>query len=388
MTSSIIAPVATSTPGGMLPAGTLWLSSVGMTTPAARAVAPGSAGTAGDQIGGDLGGYFWIKWGDCGIGDGVVLPLYPDGPVTLSFEAHQISDAAGDNDGVIEAGDLLGLAVSVKNSGPSTATDVSVDSSSVDSGVHVIDSVTSLPDIASEETVTSQPSLLAVMIDSTVLASSRLDFLLQISCTQGVFSGTFHDYLGHCDTIFFDDMEWCPGGWTHGGTSDNWQCGQPVRYSMIDADTAHSGLRVWGTGLGSGYYPGANIYLESPVINCADLTNTRLQYYRWLSCEKGAWDHARIRVNGNLVWENDREGDHVDLKWTYHDIDISAFADLNSSVKIRFELQSDYGAELGGWNIDDLAITGISDHVIGDTDGDGVQDPLDNCPTLNNPDQH
>jgi hypothetical protein len=182
-------------------------------------------------------------------------------------------------------------------------------------------------------------------------------------------------------------MESCPGGWTHAGISDNWQCGRPVRYSLIDADTAHSGLNVWGTGLESGYNPQTDIYLESPVINCADLTRAKLGYYRWLSCELGAWDHARIRVNGNLVWENDVLGDHVDLQWTYHEVDISAFADLNASVRIRFELESDYGAELGGWSIDDLAITGISGHVIGDVDGDGIKDPLDNCPNVSNPDQ-
>ncbi|TFH58683.1 MAG: hypothetical protein E4G91_09340, partial [Candidatus Zixiibacteriota bacterium] len=268
-----------------------------------------------------------------------------------------------------------------------TATDINVVLSSLTSGVHVIDSLAILPDIASEQIVNSEPSLLAVMIDSTVPRSTRLDFLLQITCTQGVFSGSSHDYAGHCDTIFLDNMESCPGGWTHGGTSDNWECGQPIRYSMIDADTAHSGSNVWGTGLASGYYPEADIYLESPVIDCADLTQTRLEYYRWLSCELGAWDHARILVNGNLVWENDRQGDHVDLQWTYHDIDISAFADLNASVKIRFELERDYGAQLGGWSIDDLVITGISGHVIGDADGDGVKDPLDNCPALSNPDQ-
>ncbi len=336
---------------------------------------------------GALGGYFWIKWGDSGIGDGVVLPLYPMDPVTLSFEAYQVSDAAGDNDGVIEAGELVSLSVSVKNSGPTTATDVNVVLSSPTSGVHVIDSLAILPDIASEQIVNSESSQFAVMIDSTVPRSTNLDFLLQMNCAQGFFSGSFHEYVGHCDTLFLDDMESCPGGWTHAGISDNWQCGRPVRYSLIDADTAHSGLNVWGTGLESGYNPQTDIYLESPVINCADLTRAKLGYYRWLSCELGAWDHARIRVNGNLVWENDVLGDHVDLQWTYHEVDISAFADLNASVRIRFELESDYGAELGGWSIDDLAITGISGHVIGDVDGDGIKDPLDNCPNVSNPDQ-
>jgi C1A family cysteine protease len=336
---------------------------------------------------GALGGYFWIKWGDSGIGDGVVVPLYPINPVTLALDAHRVSDTAGDDDVVIEAGELVGLSLSVKNSGPSTATDVSAVLSSSTGGVHVIDSLAILPDIASEQIVNSEPSQIAIMIDSTVLQDTRLDFQIQIRCNQGVFFASFHDYAGHCDTVYFDNMESCPRGWTHGGISDNWECGRPIRYSMIDADTAHSGFSVWGTGLGSGYYPEADIYLESPEINCADLTKTKLEYYRWLSCELGDWDHARIRVNGNLVWENERSGDHVDLEWTYHDVDISAFADLNASVKIRFELQSDYGAQLGGWSIDDLTITGISGHVIGDADGDGIKDPLDNCPTVSNLDQ-
>src|SRR5690606_37573739 len=135
---------------------------------------------------------------------------------------------------------------------------VSVTLSGVNPGIHLMDSFAALPDIASEQIVTSQPTELVILIDSTVLQGTRLDFLLQINCSQGIFSGAFHDYVGHCDTIFFDGMESCPGGWTHGGISDNWQCGCPVRYSMIDADTAYSGRGVWATGLGSGYHPEAN----------------------------------------------------------------------------------------------------------------------------------
>lgn len=326
---------------------------------------------------GALGGYFWIKWGDCGIGDGVVQPIYPAPPVVLNLDYFLISDSLGDNDGVIDANESVNLRIFVVNRGTAWADGVEAVLRCRNTEVRLIDSIVYLSYLGPDQIPVSPNQQFKFNVDSSASRGTRLDFELQISSYAGVFWDTLYDYVGHFDTLFFDDMEVCSNAWTHGGRFDKWECGPPVRYSLIDADTAHSGVNVRGIDLDAGYRPNCDQYLESPVINCWNVGFTKLRFYRWLSSEKGSWDHARIRVNGKVVWENSRETDQLDLNWTYQDIDISAVADFRPSVRVRFEMLSDYGAELGGWNIDDFAIAGISGLILGDVYSDGDWDLKD-----------
>jgi len=184
--------------------------------------------------------------------------------------------------------------------------------------------------------------------------------------------------VGKCDTAFADDMEGDDNGWTHGYfiLEDDWEHGSPQEGSMTDPTSAYSGDKIWGNNLDDNYPDEAHNYLNSPVINCQRFEKTRLWFHRWLGVEKSEWDTAAIYVNDNLVWMNDHDWDHLDFKWHHHDLDISTYADSAESVQVRFELKSDQGLHLGGWNIDDFAIVGIMKYIAGDADGSGeVQIP-------------
>ena len=61
-------------------------------------------------------------------------------------------------------------------------------------------------------------------------------------------------------------------------------------------------------------------------------------------------------MNGAQFFVNPATGDLIDTAWTAQDLNISAIADNNPIVKIRFTLTTDGGAEFGGWNIDDLHV--------------------------------
>ncbi len=56
------------------------------------------------------------------------------------------------------------------------------------------------------------------------------------------------------------------------------------------------------------------------------------------------------------MWQNPTNGDLLDNSWSIQDLDISAWADNNPSVQVRFYLDSDGGLEYGGWNIDDFEL--------------------------------
>jgi len=319
---------------------------------------------------GDLGGYFYIKWGDSGIGRNSVLPLYPPDPVTLAYETHQITEATGDGDGIPEPGESFTLLVDLKNTGPDTATSVQASLSTSLTGINITDATASFQNIATNQVMSSDSPHFTVEIDSTVEAGIRVDFDLNIACDQGAFSGTLFDFIGEFDTTFFDDMEGDDNGWTHAGILDEWEHGAPQVGSRTDPVSAHSGTKIWGNDLNGNYEDTSDNYLVSPVIKCSNLEKTRLWFSRWLAVEKAIYDNADIYVNDNLVWRNDSTYDQLDSKWYLHDVDISAYADHQDSVQVRFELTSDEGLYLGGWNIDDFVIVGTATYIWGDANND------------------
>ncbi|NQU48145.1 MAG: M20/M25/M40 family metallo-hydrolase [Planctomycetes bacterium] len=183
---------------------------------------------------------------------------------------------------------------------------------------------------------------------------------------------TWYSFLvGNTVRIYFNDFEGTTDeGWAHtygGGTSndhDDWQRGAPHGQAG-DPGSAYSGSNIWGNDLGASgwngeYQSNVNIRLASPDIDCTGKTGLRLRYRRQLSVEDATYDQARLRVAGNVIWENPIGSTHQDTAWTLHDMDISALADNNPALVVRFELRSDGGLEYGGWNIDDFEVYSVA----------------------------
>ncbi len=326
---------------------------------------------------GNLAGYFYIKWGDSDIGRGTVLPIYPPDPVTLNYEFHQFSNPYGGDDNVPDPGMDLTMSVAVKNIGLTTAYNVSAILRSPTAGILISDSVATFPSIPFDQVKFSAAPHFSITLDSAVVPGSRMDFTMQVTCAQGIFDCNFHDYVGHFDTVFVDGLESGSSNWTHGGTLDDWQFGKPSGVGKSDAKTAHSGSNIMGNNIGGDYAANAGNYVESRVINCSNISHARLCFDRWLSIEKGIYDQARVLVNGYTIWQNDPDYDMVNSRWYFQDFDISPYVEGDGTAKIRFELQSDVGLQLGGWNLDDIAIVGIRDYVPGDANGDKIIDIAD-----------
>lgn len=200
-------------------------------------------------------------------------------------------------------------------------------------------------------------------------------------------------FVGHVVPLYCTDFETDPAldGWTHGLTSgeptegaDDWQWG-PVGSPPDSGDPgrAYSGDNVFGNDLGGGNYNGlyqANKvnYAESPVIDTSGYEIVRLQYRRWLTIEDRRFDQATIYADGESVWSNYEaiaaQVDHIDEEWRFSDVELSAQA-ADGSVQVRFELGSDAGGNLGGWNIDDFCVVGYVPTVC----GDGLVTGLEAC---------
>jgi hypothetical protein len=154
-------------------------------------------------------------------------------------------------------------------------------------------------------------------------------------------------------------------GWTHAqvATQDDWQRGAPTGLGG-DPNAAYTGSKVWGNDLGgpgfNGFYGNnVNNYLRSPMIDCSSATNVSLEFRRWLGVESGQFDHAQIKVNNVIVWQNPSTGDTIDTSWVPFALDISSLAAGNPSVQIEFRLISDGGVTFGGWTIDDFSLVSL-----------------------------
>lgn len=119
------------------------------------------------------------------------------------------------------------------------------------------------------------------------------------------------------------------------------------------------------------YNPAGNYYantswprqLQSPVIDCTGYKDVQLEFWRWLEVESSLNDTVKIEVsNGDgtwhTVWSNPPSALR-DEEWNKQVVDISTWADNQSTVTIRWIIgPTNSSVQYCGWNIDDIRVTG------------------------------
>lgn len=170
-------------------------------------------------------------------------------------------------------------------------------------------------------------------------------------------------------TIYEADMEADPG-WTLdlGAAPYHWEWGAPAGEGSHDGDpsSGHTGNSVMGYNL-SGDYPDdleSSQFATTPPIDCSGHQDVSLSFYRWLGVESSWFDEADIQVSNDGsawvdVWRNGI-GDISDDDWRYQQYDVSAVADEQATVYIRWGMgPTDGSVTYPGWNIDDVSVTGV-----------------------------
>jgi len=166
-------------------------------------------------------------------------------------------------------------------------------------------------------------------------------------------------------SLYFANMDTDPG-WSATG---QWQYGVPKgrgggAHGNPDPDSGYTGSKVIGYNLSGDYSNNIDPteWTTTPAIDCTAMINITLSFYRWLNVEMADYDHAYIEVSNdgstwNTIWENSAE--ITDSSWTRQTYDISAFADAQPTVYIRWGMgTTDESWRYSGWNIDDVEITG------------------------------
>ncbi|MCC7387173.1 MAG: trypsin-like peptidase domain-containing protein [Phycisphaerales bacterium] len=196
-------------------------------------------------------------------------------------------------------------------------------------------------------------------------------------------------FVGVPEQVYIWNLDTNPG-WT---TQGQWAYGTPTggggEHGNNDPTSGATGTKVYGYNLNGDYTNNMPEYhLTTTAIDCSDLSRTTLKFKRFLNVEQPAYDHASIRVSNNGstwtdVWTNG--GEITDASWQAVEHDISAVADGHSTVYIRWTMgTTDSSWLFSGWNIDDVAIWGVSSaECVADFNGDGSVNTLDVLSFLN-----
>jgi hypothetical protein len=144
-----------------------------------------------------------------------------------------------------------------------------------------------------------------------------------------------------------------------------------------DPSTAYAGSNVMGVDLtGLGPTPGdyeksltdRAYQAISPTLNCSGYTNVVLSFQRWLGVQKQDHAYIDISINNGATWTQIWTNSNTinSTAWTLQTINISAYANNQPHVKIRFCIgTTNNKKQYCGWNIDDFQITAqISSGVI------------------------
>ena len=146
--------------------------------------------------------------------------------------------------------------------------------------------------------------------------------------------------------------------WT---TEGQWAFGTPAG-SSGDPSSGYTGTNIYGYNL-SGAYPNnlPETHLTTPGFDCSEASGTILSFWRWLGIESSSYDHAYVKVSTNgttwtTIWSHE-ESSFTDPDWVYCEYDISAIADGQPTVYIRWTMgTTDYSVTYCGWNIDDIRV--------------------------------
>lgn len=154
------------------------------------------------------------------------------------------------------------------------------------------------------------------------------------------------------------DPNWaCEGQWAFGRPAGGGSFGG-------DPDGGHTGDYAYGYNLYGDYENDMSAaYLTSAVFDCTNQTVVELRFWRWLGVEAATFDSASIEVSAGGSWVTawSHTGESLsETEWSGQVIDISAIAEMQSAVSVRWAMgPTDQINVYPGWNIDDIEIWGV-----------------------------
>ncbi|MBN2054992.1 hypothetical protein JW905_08715 [bacterium] len=285
------------------------------------------------------------------------LDLVPDGAYGLYLAEFTILDAAGDNDGVLDPGETVNIETVLRSVG--LTTNVSAVLTSDDPYVSISTDTAYYGTIPDGMMGTSQSPHFVVTVNPSCPEQHVVEFTMTLAADQGLcideaaFASTVSTYVYQCP-ILEEDLSVNPGFTIDNTGTGGWAYGHPT----TGPSNGHTGTNCYATNLTGDYGNSGTFKLTSTPFDCSQITGVELYYWRWLRNESG-YDSAYVEVsNDNVNWTIVWSGYAWDSTWAEQSFDISAVADGQPQVWVRWRLNSDsYVTELGFY-MDDITICG------------------------------
>lgn len=151
--------------------------------------------------------------------------------------------------------------------------------------------------------------------------------------------------------------------------SGQWEFGTPLggggtQHGNPDPTAGATGTNVLGVNLAGDYStsPGGPYYVTSSPVDLTGISSVSLRFSRWLNSDYPPYVANSVEASNNgtdwtVVWEG--SGEMTDNAWSEQELDISAIADDQPAVQVRWGYQVGTAAwAYSGWNIDDIEFWG------------------------------
>ncbi len=293
----------------------------------------------------------------------------------LQYAAHEVDDAAGNGDGVVDPGETFALAVDVKNAGTLDATAVAGTLSTTTPLVTIADAAADWPDVPQAATRRSNAPHFTIAVDPAFRCGDPIALRLDSTAAQdpGAWASEFTVATGTANvaTTFEDAMESGPGGWT----PTNLENANP--WSQTTADSA-SPTHSWFVADISTRSDAALVMEPLAALAARSVLRFKHRYNTESNWDGGvleyrvgggAWtDAAPLITNGgytggisssassNLAgrsaWAGDSGG------WRDVEVDLASLA--GSDVRFRWRFATDTSISDEGWYVDDVVVDSTS----------------------------
>ena len=251
----------------------------------------------------------------------------------------------GDGNGRLDPGETAGLAFDLDNLGVmDDAISVVVTLSTPDPYLQLHETSRALGTIAANGTLDLTAVPFSATLDPACPDGRALPVLAQVVWDGGAVDQKLVYPAGSAQILFEDDFEGPLTQWTTTG--------------------------LWDLTTGYSHSPSTSL-TDSPLGTYNDETLTSatlttgvlvpaggtLSFWHRYDIESG-WDYGYARVSGDGgAWNTVGTYTGLQSAWTQVEIDLAAYA--GQSVRVRFELDTDYSVTEDGWYVDDVVIEGV-----------------------------
>ncbi len=338
---------------------------------------------------------YWISGNICPYEqEDVTIHIEPQRTPSITYYGRTQDDSAGDNDGLAEAGETIGMAVTITNTGE-IATNATGLLSTTDPYLSITTATAPFnPSFGWGEMSTSTTPF-AIGINSSCPNPHIALLNLQVTdTTEYSMTQTLPMFIG-TKPGWSDDLEIDQGYWDHHSIrmsySDEWH---------LETSRTHSGstsLKFGGVGLAN-YSNASDGGLVTPPFLLA--AGSKLKFWHWMRAENdagtAAWDGGIVMIsNGDGNWTQIfPEGGYPytilrnaespfefgtpcysgSFDWSEAVFDLSAYSGV---VQIMFRFGADGYVNFEGWYVDDIWVgTGTCcQSRVGDANGLGGDEP-------------